>query len=244
MTSHSGHRGGVFSAVCVVCLITSVSADAQVTLHGVRLSTLSSVVQPGRGLTTARDETADSAVVNHGGCSVCRVLIGAGLGLGIHEGGHLLANWAFRSDVYVKKVHGGGIPFFAIAHRGVLPEWQEQVVSSVGFWTQFAAAEHILTRTPEIRSQQAQVRKGQLAFHIGLSVLYGAAGLGQLGPPERDTRGIARGIGVNERWVGVAVLAPGVLDAYRYYRGSSRWARWGSRAAKMALLLPLLTKGR
>ena len=74
--------------------------------------------------------------------------------------------------------------------------------------------------------------------------LYGAAGLGQLGPPEQDTRGIARGIGVNERWVGAAVLAPGVLDVYRYYRGSSRWARWGSRAAKMALLLPLLTKDR
>ena len=242
MTSHSGHRGGVFSAVCVVCLITSVSADAQVTLHGVRLSTLSSVVQPGRGLTTARDETADSAVVNHGGCSVCRVLIGAGLGLGIHEGGHLLANWAFRSDVYVKKVHGGGIPFFAIAHRGVLPEWQEQVVSSVGFWTQFAAAEHILTRTPEIRSQQAPVRKGQLAFHIGLSVLYGAAGLGQLGPPERDTRTIGNGSRSDELVVGSVVLAVGLMDSYRYYRHSPRWARWVSRSAKLAMLLPALLR--
>lgn len=244
MAGYSVHRKGVFSAVYGVCLITSVSADAQVTLHGVRLSELSSVVQPGGGLTTARDETDDSAVVNHGGCSVCRVLLGAGLGWGIHEGGHLLANWVFRSDVYVKKVDGGGIPFFAIAHRGVLPAWQEQVVSSAGFWTQFAAAEHILTRSPEIRSRQAPVRKGQLAFHIGLSILYGAAGLGQFGPPERDTRGVAHGIGVNERWVGVAVLAPGVLDAYRYYRGSSRWARWASRAAKMVLVMPLLTKGR
>jgi len=73
-------------------------------------------------------------------------------------------------------------------------------------------------------------------------LLYGVAGLGQWGPPERDTRGIAQNLGVNERWVGAVVLAPGLLDAYRYYRGAPRWVRWGSRVAKLVLAVPFLKK--
>ena len=61
-----------------------------------------------------------------------------------------------------------------------------------------------------------------------------------MGPPERDTRGIAVGLGMNERWVGLTVLAPGVLDAYRYYRSTSPWARWLSRVAKEAFVVPLM----
>ena len=43
-------------------------------------------------------------------CSLCRGLLGIGLGLGIHEAGHLVANVAFRSDPYIKGVRGGGLP--------------------------------------------------------------------------------------------------------------------------------------
>ena len=176
----------------------------------------------------------------HGGCALCRGLSGVGLGFGLHEGGHLLANAFFQSGPYLKPVKGAGIPFFAISHRKVLPSWQEAVVASSGLWTQFALAETILTRTADLRRQRAPVQKGILAFHISLSVLYGIAGLGQWGPPERDTRGIAVGLGMNERWVGLTVLAPGVLDAYRYYRSTSSWAGWLSRVAKVAFVVPLM----
>ncbi len=178
----------------------------------------------------------------HDVCVLCRGLFGVALGFGSHEGGHLLTNAFFQSDPYMKTVKGAGLPFFAIAHRKVLPSWQEAVVASSGLWTQFALAETILTRAPDLRRQQAPIQKGLLAFHVGLSLLYGVAGLGQWGPPERDTRGIAQNLGVNERWVGAVVLAPGLLDAYRYYRGAPRWVRWGSRIAKLALAAPFLKK--
>ena len=177
-----------------------------------------------------------------GGCALCRGLFGVGLGFGLHEGGHLLTNAFFQSDPYLKSVKGGGLPFFAISHRKVLPSWQEAVVASSGLWTQFVLAETILTRTPDLRRQRAPIQKGVLAFHVGLSLLYGVAGLGQWGPPERDTRGIAKNLGVNEKWIGAVVLAPGLLDTYRYYRGAPRWVPWGSRVAKLVLAVPFLKK--
>ena len=61
----------------------------------------------------------------------------------------------------------------------------------------------------------APTRTGLLAFHIGLRLLCGVSGIGWLGPLERDTRRMTRSIGVNELWVGVAVLSQGILDAYR-----------------------------
>jgi hypothetical protein len=42
---------------------------------------------------------------------------------------------------------------------------------------------------------------------------------------------------IDERWVGVALLVPAVLDVYRYHRPRSSWAPWASRAAKLALVL-------
>ena len=48
-------------------------------------------------------------------CVLCRGLVGAGLGFGLHEGGHLLTNAFFQSDPYLKPVKGGGIPFFSIS---------------------------------------------------------------------------------------------------------------------------------
>jgi hypothetical protein len=58
------------------------------------------------------------------------------------------------------------------------------------------------------------------------SPLFGA------GPPERDTRGMSRSIGVNEGAIGVIVMAPAVLDGYRYFNPEARWAKWASRLVK------------
>ena len=174
-------------------------------------------------------------------CSACGFVLGVGLGFVAHESGHLLANGVLGTDVYFKKVTAAGLPFFAIAHREVLSPRQEFAVSSAGFLTQFASGEWVLTRTPELRGRPASVSKGVMAFHLGTSAMYGIAGLGQLGPLERDTRGMATSLGIDEQWVGVAVLAPAILDTYRYFRPSSKWARWASRISKIAILIPLFT---
>ena len=40
------------------------------------------------------------------GCSGCRFLLGVGIGFGIHEGGHLVSNWALGVSPYLKAVRG------------------------------------------------------------------------------------------------------------------------------------------
>ena len=61
---------------------------------------------------------------------------------------------------------------------------------------------------------------GVLAFHVFASILYGFACLGIVAPVERDTRGIAIAGELDERWAGIVLLVPGVLDAYRYFHPS------------------------
>jgi hypothetical protein len=61
--------------------------------------------------------------------------------------------------------------------------------------------------------------------------------LAKTGPPERDTRGIAASARVDERWVGALVLAPAVLDAWRYYHPDAKWAVWTSRGVKLGMIL-------
>ena len=57
-----------------------------------------------------------------------KVLLGGAAGLGLHETGHLIANWAFEEKVVVKKVDYKGIPFFALSHAPDLSPRREYVV--------------------------------------------------------------------------------------------------------------------
>ena len=190
--------------------------------------------------TLAAQDTPPSSPTGSNGTragEILRFLGGAGLGLAGHEAGHLLFDFAFNADPSITKVQFGGIPFFAITHRNALSRRPEYTVSSAGFWLQHAASEWILTRRPNIRAEHAPVAKGVLAFHVLLSVGYGAVALARAGPIERDTYGMADSLQVDERWVGTMILASAALDAYRYFRPDSRWATWASRTAKLALLL-------
>jgi hypothetical protein len=160
---------------------------------------------------------------------------GAALGLAVHESGHLAADLALATRPRLVAVDFLGIPFFAIEPRHLESERERYVVSAAGFWTHNAAAELLLTRRPELRREAAPLWKGALAFHVLTSTGYAAAALARAGPQQRDTLGMARGLGVDERWIGALVLAPAALDAYRYARPEARWARWASRGAKLAL---------
>lgn len=162
-----------------------------------------------------------------------KVLLGGAAGLGLHEAGHLVANWAFEQKVTVKKVDYKGIPFFALSHAPDLSPRREYVVSSAGLWTQYLYSEHILTHHPNLRREESPFRKGMLAFHVGTSLLYSGAAFGRTGPIERDTRGMASSRRIDERWIGMMVLAPAILDVYRYFNPEARWAAWASRGVKV-----------
>ena len=166
-----------------------------------------------------------------------KVLLGGVAGLGVHETGHLVANWAFEEKVKVKKVDYRGIPFFALSHAPDLSPRREYVVSSAGFWSQYLFSEHILTHHPNLKNEESPFRKGVLTFHVVTSLVYSGAALGKTGPTERDTRGMAASRRIDERWIGALVLAPALLDVYRYFNPEARWAAWTSRGVKMGTVV-------
>jgi hypothetical protein len=168
--------------------------------------------------------------------TIAKFLGGAALGLGLHESGHALMALIFDADPHVKGVSFGPIPFFAITHRDVSSA-REYAISAAGFWMQAASSEWILTKRPELRQEHAPVAKGVLAFHVLASMTYAVAAVAEIGPYERDTRSMAVALRCKEAWVGVMVIAPAVLDVWRYRHPESRWARWASRAAKAGMVL-------
>jgi hypothetical protein len=171
------------------------------------------------------------------GKRVALFLTGAVMALGAHEAGHIAGTLAIGERPGLRKVNFHGIPFFAISHRDGLPRRQELVISSAGFWMQHAEDEWLLSRRPNLRSESGPLAKGLLAFNVLASVAYAGTAFAKTGPPERDTRGIAASARIDERWVGGLVLAPAVLDAWRYYHPDAKWAVWTSRGVKLGMIL-------
>jgi hypothetical protein len=172
-----------------------------------------------------------------------KFVAGAVLGLAAHEAGHLLFDAAFDAPAHVDAVHLGPFPFFAIGHRGDLSPRREFTVSAAGFWVQEATNEWVLTRHPLLRDEHMWLTKGLVAFNVLNAAGYALVAFARAGPYERDTRSMADSIAFDERAIGALVLAPAVLDAYRYYAPRSKWARWTSRSVKAASVL-LVMKGR
>jgi hypothetical protein len=169
-----------------------------------------------------------------------KVLLGGAAGLVLHESGHLVADWAFEEKVVIRKVDFKGIPFFALSHAHDLSPRREFAVSSAGFWSQYLYSEQILTHHPNLKNEQSPFRKGVLTFHVATSLAYAGAAFSRTGPVERDTRGMAESLKISERWIGVLVLAPALLDTYRYFRPGTRWAAWASRGVKMGSVAIIL----
>ena len=163
-----------------------------------------------------------------------KLLLGGVAGLALHESGHLIADWAFEEKVVVRKVGWKGVPFFAISHANNLSPRREFTVSSAGFWSQWLYSEQILTHHPNLRHEESPFRKGVLTFHVVTLLVYSGAAFGNTGPVERDTRGMAQSLHLNERWLGVMLLAPAVLDTFRYFHPGARWAIWTSRGVKLS----------
>ena len=165
---------------------------------------------------------------------------GAAVAFGAHEAGHLLFDGIFDAKPDIRKVSFHGIPFFAISHASGLPSKQEFTIDSAGFWVQHATSEWILTRHPSLRAEHEPFLKGVIAFNVIASVAYAGAAFASTGPSERDTRGMADALRWKEPLVGALILAPALLDAYRYFHPGQRWAVWSSRGIKVGLVLLVL----
>ena len=74
------------------------------------------------------------------------------------------------------------------------------------------------------------------AFNVIASVAYAGAAFAKTGPAERDTRGMAASSRIDERWIAALVLAPALLDGWRYYHPNAKWAAWSSRGVKIGMV--------
>lgn len=187
---------------------------------------------------SAQEQDASQAV--NGTAALGKFLAGAGVAFVAHEGGHLLFDAIFDADPRIKQVDFYGIPFFAITHRADLAHRQEYAIAAAGFWVQHGVNEWLLVRRPRLRQERAPFAKGMFAFNLGASAAYSVAAFARIGPPERDTRGMAQAARIDEPWIGALILTPAVFDAWRYLDPDARWPVWVSRAAKVGAVLLIL----
>jgi hypothetical protein len=164
---------------------------------------------------------------------------GALLGLGIHESGHLISGYAIGAHPSTQRVSGGGASFIAITYDRTMSPRERYGVSSAGFVFQYAASEWVLEKHPHLWTDDAPVSKGVFAFHIVTSLIYAYGAICDKGPTARDTLAMAQSLGIHEKWVGVAVLLPALLDVYRSIYPEAKWACYTSRSVKLGFVLAL-----
>jgi hypothetical protein len=170
-----------------------------------------------------------------------KFLSGAALAFLIHEGGHLVFDEAFDAHPQLQWVHFGPVPFFAITPTRPLSARELFTVASAGFWTQEITSDVLQPRHRDLRHEHAPLAKGMLAFDILTSIGYAATAFAQSGPVQRDTRGMAASLDVPEPAIGALILTPAILEAYRYFRPESRWARWATRIAAAGSVVLVLS---
>jgi hypothetical protein len=171
-----------------------------------------------------------------------KLLAGAAFAFLIHESGHLAFDEIFDAHPRLESVHFGPVPFFAITPTRPLSSRQLFTVASAGFWAQEISSEWLLPKHRDLRHEDAPFAKGMLAFDVLTSIGYAGVAFAEAGPPQRDTRGMASGAAVPERAIAVIVLAPAVLEAYRYFRPESAWARWAMRAVEAGSVLLVIRR--
>ena len=186
--SHHGHKefGAPVEPMTIEAMILSAADDLDAKINQVRQalaedgdgeftayhSRLGRVLWRGLGFATglragpllAHCAAPVLAQEESGASTFGKVLLGGVAGFGLHEGGHLVANWAFEEKVRIKKVDYKGIPFFALSHAPDLSPRREYVVSSAGFWAQYLYSEQILTHHPESEERAEPVPQGDAHF--------------------------------------------------------------------------------
>jgi hypothetical protein len=153
-----------------------------------------------------------------------------------HETGHLITNTYFDTDPFLKSVHYGFIPFFTIEPGRYVTRHEHYAIAASGFTAQNLLSEWLLTKHSDLAEDDEPFLKGLGMFNFWLGVGYAATAFAGSGPHERDTKGMADALGWDERAVGAMVLAPTLLDMYRYRHPECKWARTASRIGKLLIM--------
>ena len=164
------------------------------------------------------------------------LLLGAGVGLVVHESGHLLFDAALNTEPKIVGVKLGPFPFFAIEPTRVRNNQQRYVIAQAGTMMESIYSEAILQADPHIREQKHAFLKGMLLFHVVLDAGYAITGLAGIGPAQSDVNTMSRALGVPPWGIGIMLMVPAVVDTYRYFMPESRWAPWVSLGTKLTMV--------
>ncbi len=164
------------------------------------------------------------------------LLLGAGAGLAVHEGGHLLFDAALDTRPKVVEVKLGPFPFFAIEPTRIRNNQQRYAIAQAGYLMENIYSEAILLADPHIREQRHAFLKGMLLFHVVLDAGYAITGFAGVGPPQSDVNTMSRGLGVPPWAIGIMLMVPALCDTYRYFVPESRWAPWVSLGGKLTMV--------
>src|SRR5215831_9392291 len=134
------------STIKMIAMVSNMRRLQSSLLRKCKLSAALALVL-GAGVSAAAQDNAAAPAQPNGQRAVetVKFLTGGGLAFLEHEADHWLFDAVFDAHPYLKTIHFGAIPFFAVAHQPVSPR-REFVVSSAGFWTQFATSEWMLTK--------------------------------------------------------------------------------------------------
>ena len=163
------------------------------------------------------------------------LLGGAAAGFVTHETGHLITDYTLDTHPTFVAVKSGPFPFFAIQPNRLTPQ-KRYATAMAGFATQGLYSEIILGVDPWIREHPRPFLKGMLLFHVARSVGYAVTAFAGTGPPQSDVNAMALGSGWPSWAIGLMVLAPAVLDVYRYFVPDSGWAPQLSIASKLTIV--------
>jgi hypothetical protein len=167
--------------------------------------------------------------------------LGAGIGLALHEGAHLLVDVATDAKPEIMPVSLGPFPFFAIGPTNIQTQQQRYAIAMAGFVMQDLYSETILQLDPRLREHDRPLLKGMLALHTLLTTGYAITGFAGVGPLQSDVNTLARALAIPPWAVGLLLISPALCDTYRYFVPGSRWAPWVSITGKLTLLGGVLT---
>lgn len=169
------------------------------------------------------------------------LLLGAGIGLALHEGAHLALDYALDTKPIVVPVSLGPFPFFAIQPTDIRNDQQRYSIAMAGFMMQDLYSEIILHADPRLREHHRPLLKGMLVMHVGLMLGYAITGFANIGPPQSDVNTMSRALHVPTWGIGLMLITPAAVDTYRYFVPNSRWAPWVSLAGKLSMVGAALT---
>lgn len=237
---HPEHLGRTLAYSALFAIFALLEASpARASAQGVKPNAITELPSA-PGSSALFDSATIGAITGSRGTPKQITLTAAGVitALAVHESGHVLAGILLNAHPRTKAIDYAGIPFFSIHHEHTTPR-KEYVIASAGFWMQHAGSEWLLTKRPQLRHEHAPFLKGVLAFNIALSAMYAGAAVLHAGPPERDPRSMAVSLGRDgwpEGTIGAVVIAPALLDTFRYFNPDSKWAAWTSRALKVGCM--------